>query len=436
MNYEELLESRNGAAMAKEHLPYGLLYKKQVDKKLANVIDLREDLLDSLIFTDALNAESAQNQQLIQKSQLHFTLATDSAGLYGVTIDQGSYQTFERLLDNTPAIVAEKGFIDRVVNDLLDNAAYLHDHGIFHICYAPSNVLARKGDNAPMLLFHGSAYQAMNDQQALYGDKACRYIAPEVLDEGIFDARADIYSIGKFIEFLFLQSEVPLELKGVIKKATATNPDARYQTPEEMLADIKKRKNTRSSVVMGLSALAIVALTIGLYFVLVPEQEEIEFVTPAPKEHVEELSDEGVYDPSTETYVSADDMDSTDAAEQYDPRKIKEYEAKAEQIFRKQYAREAERILKNIYSNETMNATEKNFRAGSQATMEDLVKAQEKMGNDAGLSHSRSQLIAGEIIDQVSNKLKTQMKQKEKQAEKEAEEEKEKQQRKREEQKE
>ena len=406
MNYEELLESRNGASMSKESIPFGMLGKRMVDNKYMNVVELREELKDSLIFCDALNAESEQNLQLNHKNQLHFTLATDSAGLYGVNVEQGTYRTFERLLEDSPAIVATKNFIADTVTDLLELTSYLHDQGIFHICYAPSNILARKGDNALMLLFHGSAYQSMNDQQALYGERATAFIAPEVIEEGVFDARADIYSIGKFIEFLYAQSDVPLELKGVIKKATDVDPEKRYQTPEEMMSAIKKRKGLRSSILSGVAALLIVLVLFGLYFVLVPEPEDIEFVKPAPKEKMDELNDEGVYDPSVESYVLSE-TDTSSADVRMDARKMKEYEAKAEQIFRKNFTREAERILSSIYSDERMNNTEKNFKAGSQPTVEDLVKAQ--LGNEAGLSESRSQLIAGEIIEQVTNKLKTQL---------------------------
>ena len=39
MNYEELLESRNGAAMAKQSVPFGMMYKKMVDGKYNNIID-------------------------------------------------------------------------------------------------------------------------------------------------------------------------------------------------------------------------------------------------------------------------------------------------------------------------------------------------------------------------------------------------------------
>ena len=81
MNYEELLESRNGGAMAKEPTVFGQLYKKMVAGKYANVIDLREELRDSLVFCDALAGEAERNKELNHRNQLHFKTATDSAGL-------------------------------------------------------------------------------------------------------------------------------------------------------------------------------------------------------------------------------------------------------------------------------------------------------------------------------------------------------------------
>ena len=414
MNYEELLESRNGTAMAKEALPFGLLYKKTVNNKYVNVIDLREELKDSLVFCDAITSECERNMQLKHKNQLHFTLASDSTGIYGVQVEQGSYRTFERLLEDNPAVVAGKNFIVSVIKDLLDITSYLHDQGIFHICYAPSNVLVRKGDNAPMLLFHGSAYAAYNNREELYGDKALNFIAPEVIENGTCDARADIYSIGSFMEFLYRQSEVPLELKAVIKKATNLDPEKRYQTPEAMLKAITTRQSTRKSVVSLLIALIVSGTFLGLYFYMTPEPEDIEFVKAAP--NVEDSLAKAGIDPIDQLGYEGDST-----ADHVDEQKMKEYQAKAEQIFRKNYAREAEKILSKIYTNERMNTSEKDFLSGSQSTMQELVKLQNQMGGDAGLSESRSQLIAGQIIEQVSNNLKAQMKAKEKEKEMESE---------------
>ena len=411
MNYEELLESRNGAAMSKEDMPFGVLYRKMVDGKYASVVDLKDGLTDSLVFSEALAAESKQNKELNHKGLLHFEALADSAGLYGVTLGSGTYHTFERLLADNPAVIAGKNFMQDTIMGLLEATSYLHNQGIYHVCYAPSNVLARKGDNGVMLLFHGSAYRVVNDQQELYGESAVKYIAPEVLEEGVFDERADIYSIGKFIEYLYQQSELPLELKGVIKKATAENPDDRYQSVDAMKSAITNRQTARSSIVKGLFALLIVAICFSLYFTLLPEQEDIEFVKAAPKEPEDDLLDDG-FDPTTELGLVVDT-----AAARIDEKKIREYEAKAEEIFRKNFTREADRILSGIYNDENMRSTEKNFKAGSQSTMEELIKIQAQYGKDAGLSETRSQVIASQIIEQVSNRLKAQMNAKEKNGE-------------------
>ena len=303
MNYEELLESRNGAAMAKQPLPFGWMHKKLLEGKYVNVVDLRDDLRDSLVFTDALVTEAEQNKTLTDSRQIHFKTLNDSAGLYGVAVE-GHYRTYAQLLAEQPAIVAQKNFINNTIKGVLQLTAFLHEKGIYHVCYAPNNVFSRKGDNEVMLLFHGSAYKAMNDQHELYGDSAA-FVAPEVLEEGIIDERSDIYSIGKFMEVLYQQSEVPLELKSVIKKATAADPEKRFGSADEMLKTINNRQNTRSSLVMGIAALLIVAVCFGLYFSLVPERENIEFVKPVSEEEPDDLLDEG-FDPLTEMGMVGD----------------------------------------------------------------------------------------------------------------------------------
>lgn len=406
MNYEELLESRNGSAMAKQPLPFGWMHKKLLEGKYVNVVDLRDDLKDSLVFTDALVTEAEQNKTLTDSRQIHFTTLNDSAGLYGVAVE-GHFRTYAQLLAEQPAIVAQKNFINNTIKGLLQLTAFLHEKGIYHVCYAPNNVFSRKGDNEVMLLFHGSAYKAMNDQHELYGDSAA-FVAPEVLEEGIIDERSDIYSIGKFMEVLYQQSEVPFELKSVIKKATAADPEKRFGSADEMLKTINNRQNTRSSLVMGIAALLIVAVCFGLYFSLVPERENIEFVKPVSEEETDDLLDEG-FDPLTEMGMVGDTT-----AGSIDQKRMREYEAKAEQIFRKNFTREAERVLSKIYNDDGMRATEKNFLAGSHSTMEELVKAQAKLGAQAGLNDARSQLLATQIIDQVTNRLKKQMAEKEK----------------------
>lgn len=404
MNYEELLESRNGASMKRIQMPFGVLYKKMIDGSYANIIDLREDLFDNLRFSDALKSECEQVKSLNNLHQLHFRISTDSPSLVTET---GNYLTLERLLSDSPALVAEKDFVEHLMADLAEVTTYLNEQSIYHLCFAPSNILVRKGNGSPMLLLHGSSFLFQNGLQALYGQEAATFVAPEVLDKGTADSRSEVYSLGKLLEELYRDSDVPFEYRQVIKKATDNDPQKRYQTVSQLVGSMRSRRNLRSSLVMGVAAVVVALLCMYAYFEFIPKPEVVEFVEPALDTHIgaEEEFGEG-YDPMMDLGVPQKDSSNVRVNE----KKIKEYEAKAEQIFRKRYAQQAERILSKIYDNEHMNDTEKNFMVASSSVMEELTKLQIELGSKAGLSDAKSQRIASEIIENISNAKKAQMK--------------------------
>lgn len=409
MNYEELLASRNGATMQKDEMPFGFLYKKKQDNTYVNTLDLRHELTESLRFCELLKAEAQSTATLTERHQLHFEVSDDSSGLSSVTVERGNCRTFERLIEERPAIVANKNFVENVMSSLVETATSLNDKGIYHLCYAPSNILVRKGDNTPLLLFHGSSYLLLNDQELLYGNSAS-YVAPEVLEEGVADARSEVYSMGLFMKYLYSDSDVPYEYRSVIKKATQEKPEKRYATPADMLKAMKSRHSMRSTLLTGLVAAVLALLCIGFYVELVPEREAVDFVEAAPKEEFGEEMYPETPDPS----MDLSDYEEDSTATRVDEKQMKVYEAKAEQIFRKRYAAEADRILSKIYNNEHMNSTEKKFFSESNSVMEELNRAQMELGGEAGLSDIKSQRIASEIIERVTNEKKKQMEKAEK----------------------
>ena len=84
----------------------------------------------------------------------------------------------------------------------------------------------------------------------------------------------------------------------------------------------------------------------------------------------------------------------------------RDYQAKAEEIFRKKYEKEADRILSKIYNKEYMTASEKTFLSESQSTIDELMKSQADLAEKSGLTPERAQVIATEIIDRVTNQKK------------------------------
>ena len=129
------------------------------------------------------------------------------------------------------------------------------------------------------------------------------------------------------------------------------------------------------------------------------EQENIEFVQPAAHTATDYLIDDG-FRPEDLGVVPPDSMSEEAVATQ------REYNAKAEEIFRKRYEKEADRILSKIYNSKNMGNTEKNFRAMSESNVKELLKAQEELAADAAIDPARSHAIATEIIERLTNQKK------------------------------
>lgn len=425
MNYEELLETRDARKTNKIRLPYGFFYKRLIDGKYSNFVEFHDELADNILFNECVRRQCDALGSVKNKHQLHFTPNQEDEGIYALAVEPGNYITFEQLLNDSPSVVARKDFLESTIRDLVEMAHELHEKGIQYLCFAPSNILVRKTDNSVRLLLHGSFFLPLKMQESVY-DGLEDYIAPEVMANGTADCRSDVYSLGRFIAYLYESSGVPFELKHVLTKATAEAPEDRYATVDAMLSAMTARKNLRRSVTLGIAAVAIALIVMGIFFEAVPNTEPVEFVKPVKEPINEDLLDEG-FDPLTELGPDADSATIARAIQEYmrndsdkvDEKKIREFEAKAEQIFRKQYSAAADQILSKIYNNERMNNTEKNFQASSAEVMKELVKKQEELSSKSSISGEKAQRIASEIIEQITEKKKAALEAKAKEKEQE-----------------
>ena len=168
---------------------------------------------------------------------------------------------------------------------------------------------------------------------------------------------------------------------------------------------MKSYHKLRHSLSLGIAAVVLAAVCIGLFVELTPNTEEMEFVEAAPKENFDDEVSPALYDPEMELQAAQPDSSVT----QVDEEQMKVYEQKAEEIFRKRYSEEADRILSKIYDKEYMNSSEKKFLSMSTEAMTELSKKQVELGEEAGLSDTKSQRIASEIIDRISNEKKAKL---------------------------
>ena len=417
MNYEELVETRDVRKSNKVKMPFGYFHKRQIDGKYSNFVEFLDELSDNILFAECLKKDCEVAMQVGDKHQLHFTPNNEdgSDGIYAIAVEPGNYLTIEQLLNEIPSVVAQKNFMETTIKDLLQLTIDLNEKGVQQVCFAPSNVFMRKNDNSVRLLLHGSPFHRLEVYDVLY-DGIEEYIAPEVLQGETPTDRSDVYGLAKFIEYLNESSGMPFYLKSIIRKATSEDPEARYATVADFRKALSQRKAAIKSAVTSLSAIAIALILAGLFFTLTPDTEAVEFVKPVEEPISEELLDEG-FDPATELGAAADSATIAKAIKDYqmkdsdkiDEKKIREFEAKGEAIFRKQFSKEAERILSGVYNDRSMSGGQKAFQEASSKAMGELVEKQIELSEHSSLPSEKSQRIASEIIEQITERKKAEM---------------------------
>ena len=409
MNFEELLETRDVRKTTKVRLPYGYFYKRLIEGKYSNFVEFHDEVADHVAFSNCVRTEAADMEKIGNKHQLHFVPNEGDGGVYAIAVEVGNFITFEQLLNENPAVIARESFAADTLRDLVEITELLNDKGIYHVCFAPCNVLARKNDSSVRLLCHGSFYAKL-DQETLY-DGLEDYVAPEVLAGGEISARADVYSLAKFVGWLYHSAGLPLEWRHVIAHATAEDPERRYSSVKEFYNALINYKNMRRTALVGFAAIAIALAIVGCYFYMLPQPEQVEYVKAVEEPIPDDMLDEEslLYglgadaDSATIANIVANQMRMKDSLS-IDEKEMKAYQAKAEQIFRKQFTKEADRILSKVYNSKQMNLNEKDFMARSRSMTEELAKAEEKLAKEANLGNEKSQRIASEIIDQLTTK--------------------------------
>ena len=415
MNFEEMLEQREVKKTSKIRMPYGYFYKRLIDGKYSNFVQFHDELTEDLFFGHCVKAESDAVASIDHKTQLHFSTNGEDDGVFAIAVEVGNYQTLEQLLNDNPSIVARNEFMSATLKNLFDFTSLLNSRGIYHVCYAPSNILMRKNDNAVRLLCHGSFYKKV-DVDLLY-EGVEDYIAPEVFDRGEIDARTDVYSLGKLISYLYNSAGMPLELKPIVAKAIDADPDKRYASVEDFEAAIKRAQNLKRTGILGAAALAIALAIVGLFFYTLPSPDDMEYVKPidepVPDEMIEEDMDAllGIgadTDSATIAQIVKQQQHVKDSLG-ISEGKMREYNSKAEEIFRKQFTKAAEQIISKVYNKDQMNGSEKDFTIKAQKMTDELVSKKDEIMKSTAISSDRAGAIADKIIEQLTEKKKAEL---------------------------
>jgi len=158
-----------------------------------------------------------------------------------------------------------------LMNEVLSALQYVHKKDLVHLDIKPSNIMLTNDDRVKLIDFGIAHDKTAGNLKNIMGSPS--YMSPEQLKEGVeIDHRSDIYSLGitiyelltgklpfsdcntkeelfeaiktrpvPMVKSLFhVDEENNLEINKIIQKATFKDPNARYQSCEELQTNLLK----------------------------------------------------------------------------------------------------------------------------------------------------------------------------------------------------
>ncbi len=154
--------------------------------------------------------------------------------------------------------------VKSVLAEVCEALHYLHRNGIVHCNLSPENIMVTADCRAKLIDFGVPETKPDADRELLI--KEMGFVAPEIIKGEDVDSRADIYSLGKIMEFIG-ERNISRQFGSVATHCTQFSREQRYDSISEVRSAI-----TKSHSIVKVVIIAAVALALGaLAFVYVPK---------------------------------------------------------------------------------------------------------------------------------------------------------------------
>lgn len=172
--------------------------------------------------------------------------------------------TLKEKLMSSPEWFLEKKNMRRFMLQMLAALQHLHENHVVHADLKPENVMLTRINNDVKLIDLGFAFA---DSHTSTAGCTPEYAAPEQKNGGEIDMRTDIYAFGLLIYYIYKEvgCKPPRLFSKIADKCTQPAPESRFQSVEEIVEALLRRRRLAQKWMM---ALGIVALLSGTLYIL------------------------------------------------------------------------------------------------------------------------------------------------------------------------
>lgn len=377
-------------------------YKIRKGEKRIFVRELNSKFSTSQSFICAFKKEIECGKSWNHKNILRYgPLLSESSDRISVQMEITKLITLEDFLMDNPAFVVNTQEVNRILGEVIEAIEYLHSLGFYHLHLHPRNILLVKDSLTVKLINPLFAFLSCPKEDLPQKDE---YMAPELWEkptEEIDLERSELYSLGRFIQYLFSTSQLPYRYSSVVKAMTSSDLSKRPSTISDFKRNIEQKKKQALIYKVLAWGCAILFTCFFLFWITTsPLEDEIHFIKPI-------ADSPGICDSINGDTSYASDERSMNRAEELSRMYLEQqqdYIKKVEDIFSKEFTKRAIPVIDNIYSRNNMNSEEAVFSNVSLQGMHELQEVQKELTKKYELDEITTSQMAVEIIEKLTRK--------------------------------
>ncbi len=155
--------------------------------------------------------------------------------------------------------------VKSVLAEVCEALYYLHRNGIVHCNLNPDNIMVTASDCRVKLIDIGVPETKQEaDRELLI--KEMEFVAPEIIKGEDYDSRADIYSLGKIMEFIG-ERNISKQFSAVATHCTQFSREQRFDN----ISDVRSAITKGHSFVKLIIVAVVLAILAGLAIIYVPK---------------------------------------------------------------------------------------------------------------------------------------------------------------------
>ena len=149
--------------------------------------------------------------------------------------------------------------VKSILTEVCDGLSYLHRNGVVHCNLSPENILVTTDFRARLIDIGVPETKQDADRELLI--KEIEFVAPEIIKGEEIDPRADVYSIGKIMEFMG-ERNISKQFGNVATHCTQFSREQRFDSISDVRSAISKGHNFVKLIILAVAAVIVIILAL------------------------------------------------------------------------------------------------------------------------------------------------------------------------------